>query len=226
MNLYPNCSCCSSFMDWINVLGTKLNINGQFSWSIPISIFYRRSLILPNNFWNLRWNENFKALVIIQLIVSIGTLHQKWCFSLRIFSVNVTKSAEHASKSKARPNFQKTNISYPLIRTRTCAYQEVRNVCFSEILACFAFLKHLFWDSPFCLITDEILDQENGSNYFAKTQTSWACERTGQRTFDIYINKRDFIKLIFNSFSYVFDAEVTLMDIINSNYSSIRKDTR
>ena len=27
---------------------------------------------------------------------------------------------------------KKTNISYPLIRTRTCAYQEVRNVSFSE----------------------------------------------------------------------------------------------
>ena len=45
-------------------------------------------------------------------------------------------------ESKACQNFRKTNISYPLIRT--CAYQEVRNVCFSEILACFAFLKHPF----------------------------------------------------------------------------------
>ena len=26
----------------------------------------------------------------------------------------------------------------------TCAYQEVRNGCFSGILACFAFLKHPF----------------------------------------------------------------------------------
>ena len=29
---------------------------------------------------------------------------------------------------------------YPLIRKRTCAYQGVRNVCFSKNLACFAFL--------------------------------------------------------------------------------------
>ena len=29
---------------------------------------------------------------------------------------------------------RKTNISNPLIRTRTCAYQKVRNVGFSEIL--------------------------------------------------------------------------------------------
>ena len=28
--------------------------------------------------------------------------------------------------------FRKTNISYPLIRTRKCAYQEVRIISFSE----------------------------------------------------------------------------------------------
>ena len=31
--------------------------------------------------------------------------------------------------------FEKTNISYPLIHTRTCAYQGVRNVSFSENFA-------------------------------------------------------------------------------------------
>ena len=46
------------------------------------------------------------------------------------------KKAKHAKIS------EKQNISYPLIRTRMCSYQEVRNVYFSEILACFAFLKH------------------------------------------------------------------------------------
>ena len=33
------------------------------------------------------------------------------------------------------------------------------NVCFSENVACFVFLKHPFWDSPFCLVTDELKDQ-------------------------------------------------------------------
>ena len=35
------------------------------------------------------------------------------------------------------------------------AYQGVKNFGFSENLACFAFLKHPFWDLPFCRITDE-----------------------------------------------------------------------
>ena len=50
-------------------------------------------------------------------------------------------------ENKARQIFRKMNISYPLIRTRTRAYQEVRNICFSENLVGFVF----------CLITDEIL---------------------------------------------------------------------
>ena len=41
-------------------------------------------------------------------------------------------------ENKARQIFRKTNISNPLIRTH----------------ACFVFLKHPFWDSPFSLITD------------------------------------------------------------------------
>ena len=34
-----------------------------------------------------------------------------------------------------RKIFQETNISYSLMRTRTCAYQEVRNASFSENIA-------------------------------------------------------------------------------------------
>ena len=47
-------------------------------------------------------------------------------------------------ENKACQIFRKTNISYPLIFTRTCEYQGIRNVCISENLACFVFLKHPF----------------------------------------------------------------------------------
>ena len=33
-------------------------------------------------------------------------------------------------ENKGRQIFQRTNISYPMIHTRTCAYQGVRNVRF------------------------------------------------------------------------------------------------
>ena len=63
-------------------------------------------------------------------------------------------------ENKGRQILQKTNISYPLIRTKrrispTCAYQGGEMFIFSENLTCFVFLKHWFWDSAFCLITDE-----------------------------------------------------------------------
>ena len=48
------------------------------------------------------------------------------------------------SRKQSAPNFPKTDISYPLTRTRTCEYQGVRNVRFSKNLAYFASLKHPF----------------------------------------------------------------------------------
>ena len=91
-------------------------------------------------------------------LFSITFTLQYW---LTQFEIVANKAKERISKqvfqeNKARQIFRKTNISYPLIRSRRCAYQGVRNVCFSENLACF-FLKNPFWDLPFYLITDEII---------------------------------------------------------------------
>ena len=71
-------------------------------------------------------------------------------------------------ENKARQILRKTNISYPQIRTRTCAYQGVRNVRYSENLTCFVFLKHPFWDSPFCLITNVFTHNINYRKFWAK----------------------------------------------------------
>ena len=54
-------------------------------------------------------------------------------FSKRVFQEN-----------KTRQIFRRTNMAYPLIHVRTCAYQEVKYVCFSENLMYFVFLKHPF----------------------------------------------------------------------------------
>ena len=61
------------------------------------------------------------------------------------------------------------------MRTRTCAYQGIKNVRFSENLACFVFLKQQFWDSPLCLITDEIkffVPPTGHQNYLDKSLVS------------------------------------------------------
>ena len=44
-------------------------------------------------------------------------------------------------ENKARQISRKTNNSYPLIRTRTCAYQGVRNVCFFGKFGVLCFLE-------------------------------------------------------------------------------------
>ena len=65
-----------------------------------------------------------------------------------------TEKPKHLEKQEFFLQIQKTQ-SLDIQSSRTCAYQELRNVCFSENLAGFVFLKHLFRDSSFCLITDE-----------------------------------------------------------------------
>ena len=64
-----------------------------------------------------------------------------------------------------RKIFRKTNISNPLIRTHTCAYQGVTNVSFSENFACVLnkwclmttkrFLFFRAWKPPFFLFVHE-----------------------------------------------------------------------
>ena len=59
------------------------------------------------------------------------------------------KNTHNVFKINTRSNlcsfkFTKFQSMTQLRFSRTCAYQEVRNVCFSEILACFAFLKPPF----------------------------------------------------------------------------------
>ena len=73
----------------------------------------------------------------------------------QVFHILMVLTYFVSNKPKGRiskPVFQE-NKAHQIFRT--CAYQGVRNVCFSENSVSFVFLKHLFWDSLFCLITDE-----------------------------------------------------------------------
>ena len=117
---------------------------------------------------NDTWKSNFD---IILLSISLIRLKGFWLFNcIEIVSVIIGNYIDNLSGIRQKVEFQsgcfkkakhakiseKQTFLTPLIRTRTCANQEVGNVCLSKILACFTFLKHPFWDSPFCLITDEL----------------------------------------------------------------------
>ena len=78
-------------------------------------------------------NSFTKVLVTLSFLKKSSVIGQKKRISKQVLKEN-----------KACQIFQKTNISYPLIRTRTCVYHGVRNFHFSENLACFVFLKQPF----------------------------------------------------------------------------------
>ena len=84
------------------------------------------------------WETSTTAFIFINLqgIIS-SAIRQKW------------ESLNGCFKKTKHAQFPEKRIF------RTCAYQGGRNVRFSENLACFVFLKHSFWDSPVCLITDD-----------------------------------------------------------------------
>ena len=48
-----------------------------------------------------------------------------------LYNLDAFKSSDHSFSAYAKFS-EKTNISHPLIRTRTCTYQGLRNVSFSE----------------------------------------------------------------------------------------------
>ena len=73
-----------------------------------------KSVINSRAVWDIWLKSNYNVnKTVLQII-----LWHKW-ISKRVFQEN-----------KARQIFWKTNISFPLIRTRTCAYQGARNVRF------------------------------------------------------------------------------------------------
>ena len=113
--------------------------------------------MFPNRFSSMmkvtiQLTSTLQAMKQWQLIIFLfnGFLRTAICLCV------VNKAKARISKrvfpeNKARQVFWKTNISNPLIPTRTCAYQGVRNVIFSKSLTSFLFLKHPFWDSPFAV---------------------------------------------------------------------------
>ena len=117
----------------------------QSHWILSVDM----GLLRVSSFWKAKtlWTSVKRFFDISYLFKVIQTT------AVSIYFV-ANKAKERISKrvfqeNKARQIFRKTDISYPLIRTHTCAYQGVRNVRFSE-------KRILKTVSPFCLITDDL----------------------------------------------------------------------
>ena len=102
----------------------------------------KSSLLYYNQFFLhetiFKWDLFARFLGWYQLLIRPLTIYS---WSHNVGSKARGKTSKQALQgNKAGQIFQETNISYPLICTRTCSYQGLRNVRFSENLVCFVFL--------------------------------------------------------------------------------------
>ena len=86
-------------------------------------------------------------------------LSEKLFFFLReIQSSANSMSCSNFVAIQCQDKFPTDKVS--VLKHKSCTYQGVKNVRFLKNLAYFVFLKHLFRDSPFYLITDKISDNK------------------------------------------------------------------
>ena len=105
-----------------------------------------------------------------------NTVTWKWEHSDEKFVGNKAKrqiSKRVFQRKQSTTNFPKSkHFLPPDTHTYVCVSGGGRgggkNVRFSENLARFVFLKHLFWDSPFCLITDEFQTETSVLDFISK----------------------------------------------------------
>ena len=79
--------------------------------------------------------------------------------SKKLISLIIKQKSESQNgffKKTKHAKFLKTSVCV-CVCVCVCMYQGVRNVCFSENLACFVVLKHPFWHSPFWFISVDII---------------------------------------------------------------------
>ena len=81
----------------------------------------------------------------------------------------------------------------------------VKNVRFSENLACFVFLKHPFWDSLFYLITDDIKHMRGV--YMTSIRYIFVTIRTVGRIVQMYTDLKIYLnrRKLFIAFMLMFD---------------------
>ena len=122
------------FPFWAHYAKMILILGKKLKWKVSIATlkFVRLKFTC---IWYWERLDNYISSVIRQKGES-----QNGCF----------KKTKHAKFS------EKQTFLTPDMHTCTCDYQGVRIVRFSENLACIVFLKHPFWDSPFCHITDNL----------------------------------------------------------------------
>ena len=140
-----------------------------FYWlNISALIIYER--FLSNNFGPkmIRLKQHFWQIYLFgqtknQYFVPIWALCRYSVGTLKTLRYSATQDTRvlaalwHSrnSRNSGTQDTRKLTLTCQINGGRGGLSWGVRNVRFLENLACFVYLKHPFWDSPFCLITDE-----------------------------------------------------------------------
>ena len=99
--------------------------------------------------------------------------------------------------------------------------QGVRKVRFSENLACFVFLKHPFWDSPFCFITNELLSEFHQVLKNMHLLVSFCFFRSSQQRYSI---KQMLLKILQTSELNICVRVSLLMELLDEPSDIIKKE--
>ena len=128
------------------------------AWSVLITLL---STTVAQNFFL------YYPLKLHFAVALIESRYQGSCFVGNKPKVRISKRM--FQENKGRQIFQKTNMSYPLDTPRT--YQELRNVCLSEDLASFVFLKHPFEIRSLDLIPTIFAERKSAVSYHCFERT-------------------------------------------------------
>ena len=97
--------------------------------SHPENMQHHTNSISFRLFLNLKISGMPDLKELIFWIYTNNTKYNNYDETILLFKLFKGPSIKYVSKT-----FRKTNISHPLVRTRTCAYQGVRSISFWEIL--------------------------------------------------------------------------------------------
>ena len=106
------------------------------------------------------------------ILICFRIVYEAYCENIKSSVIRQKGESENAGNKKTKQ--AKFSLKQTFL-TPWYAHVSVRmggkNVCFTENLACFVSLLPTFWNSSICLITDEILLQDQCNAH----PTSWMC---------------------------------------------------
>ena len=130
--------------------------------------------------------------------------------------------ASNKAKGKISKRVFHENETRQILRnTYVCVSGGKRCSFFSENSTCFVFLKHPFWDSPFCFITNELLSEFHQVVKNMHLLVSFCFFRSSQQRYSI---KQMLLKILQTSELNICVRVSLLMELLDEPSDIIKKE--